>query len=127
MKHPIQPLVTDAHGVVRFKENAIVNALLNFASTRGMSLNEIARMGFEANDREQFAQLIGYSLSGAGSLSYITDYTYEVAEAMHEKGLTEEQARIAYLEQEISALRSALVEPMARLFGKHPDDLRQPQ
>src|SRR5258705_7557829 len=61
--HPMQPIVWDKHRVLRFKENRIVSALLNFASNRGMSLNEIACMKFSREDREQLAQLIGYSVS----------------------------------------------------------------
>jgi len=32
---------------------------------------------FSQEDREQFAQLIGYSLSGFGELSYVSDETCE--------------------------------------------------
>jgi len=39
-------------------------------------------IGFPQEDREQFAQLIGYSLSGFGELDYVSDETYEVAERM---------------------------------------------
>lgn len=66
----MQPIVWDTHRVLRFKENKIVSALLDFASSRGMSLNEIATMKFSREDREQLAQLIGYSVSGFGDLSY---------------------------------------------------------
>ncbi len=37
-------------------------------------------MGFSDEDREQFAQLIGYSLNGFGELSYVSEETYEAAE-----------------------------------------------
>ena len=36
-------------------------------------------MHFTAEDREQFAQLIGYSMSDFGELSYVTDRTYMAA------------------------------------------------
>lgn len=78
---PLQPLYRDADGVVRFRENAVVRFLLDWASARGMGLNELALMPFDAADREQFAQLVGYSLSGFGELSYVTDETYARAEA----------------------------------------------
>lgn len=122
--HPIQPLALDAHGVMRFKANKIVQRLLDFASERGMGLNEIAGMDFSAEDRQQLAQLIGYSLSGYGELrSYVDDDAYNAAVAMSCRGVTEEQARIATLTEELGTLRAALREPMARLFGVHPDDL----
>jgi hypothetical protein len=80
--HPIQPLMPDAHGVLRFKENRLVSHLLEVARENGCSLNELACMGFSQDDREQFAQLIGYSLRGFGELSYVRDETYHAAEAM---------------------------------------------
>ena len=73
MKPPMQPLVVDPSGVVRFQENKIVRALLDYCSERGMSLNELHRMDFTQQDRTQFAQLIGYSLSGFHELSYASD------------------------------------------------------
>lgn len=79
-KHPIQPLETDGDGVLRFKPNKIVRFLLD----AGMyDLNKLAIMEFSQNDREQFAQLIGYSLSGFSELSYVSDETYELAAAQH--------------------------------------------
>ena len=80
-KLPIQPLVIDAHGTLRFKENPIVRALLDYATEHGYGLNEIALEEFDAEDQMQLAQLIGYSLSGYGTLSYVTDESYERAAA----------------------------------------------
>lgn len=69
-KHPVQPVQWDGRGVVRFKGNAIVRYLLDFARARGCSLNELAVMPFTDDDWTQLAQLMGYSVSGAGDLSY---------------------------------------------------------
>ena len=123
IKNPIQPIVTTASGVVRFKENAIVRHLLDWATERGMGLNELAVMDFTKDDRQQLAQLIGYSLSGYGSLDYVDDDSYCAARAMFDDGLSEKDARVAHLEGEIHDLRTALREPMSRLFGVHPEDL----
>jgi hypothetical protein len=68
----MQPLVK-VDKVIRFKANKIVRALLDFASARGMSLNEIAGMEFSQDDRCQLAQLIGYSISGYHELSYVSN------------------------------------------------------
>ncbi len=119
-EHPIQPLVRDQHGVVRFKANAIVEHLLKHG---GIDLNAIARMDFDQRDREQFAQLIGYSVSGFGELSYARPDIVAAADRMLESGETADAARIASLQQEIDALRDALRDPIARLFAVHPDDL----
>jgi len=87
IKHPIQPLELDKDDVVRFKQNAIVRWLLDVSY---FDMNHIAVTPFEQEDREQFAQLIGYSLRGFGDLSYVKDETYERAEKMWEDRTKEE-------------------------------------
>jgi len=71
-KHPIQPIAPDKNGTMRFKENAIVSYLLDNGP---FDMNQLARLPFSNEDWEQFAQLIGYSLSGFGELSYVSDDT----------------------------------------------------
>ena len=74
-RHPMQKIVKTDSGVVRFRENHIVSALLEECTKRGgLDLNKIA-IGvatgrFNIEDQIQFAQLIGYSVSGFGDLSY---------------------------------------------------------
>ena len=98
-----------------------------FATPRGMGLNEIAGLDFTDDDRQQFAQLIGYSLSGYSELqSYVTDEAYATAAQMAH-AVDERDARIAALEQKLAELRAAadmLREPVARLLEMHPDDLK---
>lgn len=72
-KHPIQPVEFDAVGTIRFKPNAIVKFLLEAGP---FNLNNIQGAPFSQEDREQFAQLIGYSVSGFADLSYVSDDTY---------------------------------------------------
>lgn len=67
MKHPNQPVFLDEHGVARFMENRIVRFLLEAGP---FDMNQLAHMPFGKEDRSQFAQLIGYSVSGFGDLSY---------------------------------------------------------
>lgn len=120
MRHPIQKIESG-----RFVPNKIVQHLLDWATERGMGMNELALMGFSKSDRQQFAQLIGYSLSGYGSLiGYVDDDAFNAALKMAD-GMSEEEARIEVLQDELNALRLALKNPMARLFGVHPDDLNQ--
>jgi hypothetical protein len=85
-KHPIQPLEKDDRDIVRFKENKIVRFLLDAGP---YDLNQLAAMPFSQEDREQFAQLIGYSLCGFGELSYVSDETYNKTEAQLNSGATE--------------------------------------
>lgn len=68
MRHPTQPI---ARG--RFKGNAIVRYLLDAGP---FDLDHLAMLPFSNADRQQFAQLIGYSLDGYGELSYVTDAAY---------------------------------------------------
>lgn len=76
-KNPIQPLVTDTHGVVRFKRNSIVSRLFEHGMKTGLGMNEIHQESQHSqDDRIQFAQLIGYSVSGFSELSYVDDATW---------------------------------------------------
>lgn len=84
-KHPMQPLARDDDGVIRFKPNAIVRFLLDWATPKGMSLNEMAIMNFSQEDREQFAQLIGYSVCGYSDLSYVSDASLAEADRIARK------------------------------------------
>jgi hypothetical protein len=70
-KHPVQPLERDGT-VLRFKKNAIVEHLLDNGP---FDMNKLAVMDFSQEDREQFAQLIGYSLGGFEELSYVSEDT----------------------------------------------------
>jgi hypothetical protein len=73
---PLQPISKDEDGTVRFTPNKIVRALLD---TGVLDMNAIGRMDFSREDREQFAQLIGYSVRGFGELPYVREETYIVA------------------------------------------------
>jgi hypothetical protein len=82
VKHPVQPVVVDEHGVHRFKENEIVRHLLDKGP---WNLNGLARLPFSDEDREQFAQLIGYSVSGFCDLSYVSDRAANIGIKRSEK------------------------------------------
>lgn len=119
-RHPIQPLQNDDKGVLRFKENSIVRYILDHG---GVDLNHLARLDFPREDREQFAQLIGYSLCGYADLSYVTNETYAAAQALNENlEVSALEARVVYLEGLLSRLRQGLRDPLAELFERHPDD-----
>ena len=74
-RHPDQPLIEG-----RFKANPIVQYLLDNGAV-GVDMNHLALMDFSDEDRQQFAQLIGYSLGGYGDLGYVSDEAYERAAA----------------------------------------------
>jgi hypothetical protein len=77
VKHPMQKLVW-VDDVIRFQENKLVEYLLD---NGGIDLNHLARLpDIPQADREQFAQLIGYSVSGFGDLSYASEKTVRKAD-----------------------------------------------
>lgn len=121
MKLPIQPLYVDDQDVLRFKENKIVTYLLE---NGGIDLNQIAAKGFNVADEEQFAQLIGYSHSGFGDLSYVSDETWYAAREMwdgeEENSL---KARVLVLEKQLRDIKKGLKEIIPVVFKIHPSDL----
>lgn len=82
MKHPMQKIVIDAEGTIRFQKNDIVRFLLDAGR---FDLNDIAVRGFSEEDHTQFAQLIGYSVSGFGELSYADPKVVRQADRKAEK------------------------------------------
>jgi hypothetical protein len=70
VKQPHQPMqVVD--GIVRFTPNRIVRWLLDAGP---FDMNQLAMLpGISREEHAQFAQLIGYSVSGYGDLSYAVD------------------------------------------------------
>ena len=82
MSHPLQDMELDSDGVIRFRRNKIVEYLLDNGS---QTMNSLAVLPFSAEDREQFAQLIGYSVDGFADLSYVSDETIKKADKKAEK------------------------------------------
>lgn len=112
---PIQPIENG-----RFVKNAIVEYLLDSGS---IDMNDLAVRSFSNQDRVQFAQLIGYSLDGFGTLSYVDDETYSSAEAMMSSGVPELEARNAVLRGKLESVRKGLRDSVVAVFEIHPDDL----
>jgi hypothetical protein len=83
VEHPMQPVVLDKLGTPRFKGNAIIERLFR---ERRIDLNQISMWDVPVEDAEQFWQLLGYSVSGYGELSFIRPETVakadEVVEAL---------------------------------------------
>ena len=82
--YPMQPVAIDERGSIRFEENPIISHLAREVS----NLNEIAVWcavnEVDGKYQEQLAQLIGYSVSGYGELSYVSDESFERAAALAE-------------------------------------------
>ena len=120
MKHPIQQIFKDSHGTLRFRENKIVQYLLD---NGGIDLNRLGVTDFDNDDREQFAQLIGYSLSGFADLSYVTDETYEAAECLSKCDKTNAlQERYNHLCMELDNIKTGLKMAAVAAFKIHPED-----
>lgn len=119
-KHPIQPLERDKQGVIRFKSNSIVKYLL---ANGGLDLNDLHRVEaeFTKDDWDQFHQLIGYSHSG---IPGVDEEIWQAADAMFMAGISELEARCNVLRDKMDTLKAALRQPIADLYGVHPDDLK---
>ena len=81
---PMQPLHL-VHDVIRFKKNELVSHLLDHGTATGCGMNELAQVDASDEDRQQFAQLIGYSVAGYAELGYVSDESYDRAEREAEK------------------------------------------
>lgn len=121
---PMQPIVN-----CRFVENRIVSTLLTKCGEHGFTMNEIVVMShdgkFTQQEQIQFAQLIGYSVSGFGYLSYVDDETYGAAARMEECGTTETESRNQELRNQIGEAREGIRRAAGALFRIHPDDLNE--
>lgn len=123
MKLPIQPIIKDEHDTLRFQRNEVVRYLLDHG---GIDLNQLALIGFPQADQEQFAQLIGYSLSGFGELDYASKETCDLAEemasnlAVSEDG-DESAMRASYWENKYIEAREKLRELCIMMFGTDPE------
>ena len=76
----MQPIVL-VDGVVRFQKNAVVRFLLDNGP---FDMNFLACQSFSNGDLEQFAQLIGYSVSGYGELPYVRPEVVRAADRIAE-------------------------------------------
>jgi len=74
----MQDIEKDTNGVIRFRRNDIVRALLD---TGKLNMNDLALLPFSDEDRRQFAQLIGYSISGYCDLSYVSEADADAVDA----------------------------------------------
>jgi hypothetical protein len=84
-KQPMQP-IEYVGDVIRFRENAVINWMYEHLGARGISMNEIVAQyqagEFSVDDMEQLYQLIGYSVSGFGSLRIPRRETVAAADAI---------------------------------------------
>ena len=80
VQHPLQPLYKDEDGKLRFKVNAIVRYLYDASKD---DMNALYTMPFDDEDREQFAQLVGYTLCGAYELPYFSNDRADEAEEIY--------------------------------------------
>ena len=77
----MQPIIIDEAGTARFHRNEIVRFLLDAGP---YDMNKLTGMPFSREDWEQFAQLIGYSVSGFGELPYASNEAVVKADSVVE-------------------------------------------
>ena len=119
-EHPIQPIV-EKDGVLRFRENALVRFLLDTHPT--VDMNTLAKFPCSDEDREQFAQLIGYSLGGFADLHYAREETIAVAYRLAENPEeTDDQARAAICQETLIRIREILKPAVYAMYGVDVDE-----
>lgn len=124
-KHPMQPLEM-VDDVLRFKQNNAVNALYEvFKEKTGMDPWHamLSHPEVTKEDLCQFAQLIGYSHSGSGSLNYMDDQTWYAAETAYNEGVSELEARNRYLERRHRKMVKKLAPLCSQVFNIDIDSL----
>lgn len=117
LENPIQPLYTDEHGTLRFKANAIVQHVMENST---VTFNDFAAGNFSVTDQEQFNQLIGVSHGHFEECEVTRRETADTALVMHERGMTEVEARNIALQESVKELREALTK-----IGEIADDHRE--
>lgn len=104
LPQPMQPVIKDEDGAPRFRENAIIRYIVDHAGDvvhpgapaidpdtgrpfhQGrLDLGKLMTLDFPQEDREQFAQLMGYSISGYHELSYVSDESCAQASVLAEQ------------------------------------------
>ena len=119
MKFPIQPTYIDEHGVKRFKENKVVSYLLEKG---GLDLNYLrGELNDCPDDWEQFAQLIGYSVSGFSDLPYVSEETLNVLDSIEEGDISEDKVRLEYLRSVVYNLKNSAVTLAEKIQEIYPE------
>ncbi|MBZ9574589.1 hypothetical protein [Modicisalibacter sp. MOD 31.J] len=85
VRYPMQPIGLDPHGRPRFEPNPIVDYLACTVSDLNHLAVWCAENAVDPKYQEQLAQLIGYSVDGYGTLSYVSDESHERAAAQAER------------------------------------------
>lgn len=125
MKQLYQPITT-VDGVNRFVSNALVRHLLEAAkSGRTCGMNELFEVPCSIEDRRQFAQLIGYSLSGYGELPYVDDEEYRTVYHLRDNPeVHPAEAKLVCIEEKLKSVKNALAEGVAELYEIAIEDLQ---
>ena len=105
MKHPVQPLIMDKHGIVRFMSNRLVNYM--FDVTANIHGYDFAS-DYPVAEQEQLAQLTGVSLKLFRNLPFATPETIAVADVMYREKISEDKARIRWLEKRVKELENQI-------------------
>ena len=101
MRHPVQPLIIDKHGVVRFKENRIVTHMWSsMMSVGGVDFHD----HFLKTDNEQLSQLTGITFNMFKDLPFASPETIAIADTMYREKISEDKARIQWLEKRVKEL-----------------------
>lgn len=125
--HPIQPLILDENGVLRFKPNQIVRFLLD---GQPIDLNRVMNANFSADDRSQLVQLLGIPVSSYADFPCAKAGVVDAAKAAYKlDGASQRRAddakdeEIRQLKEQIKTLKSLLRPLCSTTFNIPPEDL----
>lgn len=121
----MQP-IEKINDVVRFRANTLVRHLLDEASAgRKCGMNELySQVKASKEEKQQFAQLIGYSVSGYGDLSYVTDEAYAAAALKAENPEKDEKDLLLdYYRGRLRQIQEAFAGPVGWLYNVPVEDL----
>ena len=122
-KHPMQPTVKDADGVICFKENKLVSFLYNECQSHSTPTDNIIKRFHELevniNDREQFKQLIGHTVEDYNIFLSVSDESKELANIMalpQNVGKTEVRIQNEFLVNELRKIKIETAKAMIKVF-----------
>lgn len=97
----------DKHGIVRFKENKIVSRMYDIMTDLYKSHAPVTS-DYTDEDNEHFSQLIGVRWDDYKGLPFTTPETIAVADVMYREKISEDKARIKWLEKRVKELENQI-------------------
>lgn len=122
LHHPFQPLGRDAEGLLRFKKNTMVEFMFSKGCI-SLSMDEFGKLLFPLEDREQFVQLLGCSLTNFSNLPYVRAETYSAVVQKTAISCSDAEAKVSVLQHTLDCIRDGLRIAVPHAFKIDSEDL----